>query len=130
MDRAGAGVRCAVYQSQSLPNIYVVVPAQIDPRAIAAIARSYGPFTKQKEIEIAPGSQLIGASADEVLRNIHLVGYHIQGVEIRAHVSEVASAVAGGLLGAAIGAGPLGAIVGAALGAVLAAQNNKKGSQS
>lgn len=129
-DRESPGLRCAVFRSTHVPNIYVVLPAQSDPNGIFEIVVRFGPLQRLKDLDITPGTNLVGASADEILRSIAQKGYHIQGAEVRVQVSEVSSAVAGGLLGAALGGGPIGALVGAALGAVIANQKNKKDANS
>src|SRR5437016_5297305 len=119
------GIRCVVYKSARVPNVYVLTQIHQDPSRIIQIVH-YGPFERISEIELTSSTVLIGASVDQIIQNIALHGFHLQGMEIRQHVSPVGSAVAGGLLGVAVG-GPIGAIVGAAIGAVLADQNNKKG---
>lgn len=77
-----------------------------------------------KTRDIVSGQSLVGASADEIIKNISQSGFHIQGVKVSTQVSEGGAAIGGGLLGASVG-GPIGAIIGAVIGLALAEHAKK-----
>lgn len=77
-----------------------------------------------KTREVSPGQRLVGADADEIIKNVAQSGFHIQGVKVSTQVSEGGAAIGGGILGASVG-GPVGALIGALIGLALAEHAKK-----
>lgn len=118
---------CDIYRSNAKQNWFLIVPSGtaiqfLPPYVLAQL----GQLSLFKTREIQSGQPLVGASADEILKNITHYGFHTQGIQIKTEVSEAGAAIGGGMLGGSIG-GPVGAAIGAAIGYVLAqhAKENK-----
>lgn len=115
-----ATMNCDIYRLKSRTGQYLFVLAGTPPQAV--LPNTYpqlGELVLVKTRDIVAGQSLIGASADDIINNITLKGFHIQGVKVVTQVSEGGAAIGGGLLGASV-AGAVGAVVGAIIGLAVA----------
>lgn len=118
-------MKCDIYRLKSRTDLYLFVPSGISPQTLpAGMISQLGELEFVKTREIISGQNLVGASADDIIRNISNTGLHIQGVKISSQVSDGGAAIGGGILGASVG-GPVGAIIGAVIGLALAEHAKK-----
>lgn len=117
---------CDIYRSKVKPDWYLAVPSGVPIPALPEyVLAQLGELALFKTREIQQGQPLIGASADDVLKNIAQYGFHAQGIQVKTEVSEAGAALGGGVLGGSI-AGPVGAVIGAVIGYGLAQQAKEK----
>ena len=118
-------MKCDIYRPKTRTDLYLFVSSGVSPQALPSnMFAQFGELELVKTREIVTGQSLVGASADEIIRNIVLTGFHIQGVKVSTQVSEGGAALGGGLLGASVG-GPVGAVIGAFIGLALAEHAKK-----
>jgi uncharacterized protein YcgL (UPF0745 family) len=116
---------CDIYRPKARSDLYLFVRSGTSPHMfLADMLSQLGELELLKTREVVEGQSLIGASADEIIKNITQTGFHIQGVKVTTQVSDGGAAIGGGLLGASVG-GPAGAIIGAIIGLVLAEHAKK-----
>jgi uncharacterized protein YcgL (UPF0745 family) len=113
-------MRCDIYRPKARTDLYLFVRSGLSPQELSQFGELE--FVKSREIE--PGQSLVGANADDIIRNVSQRGFHVQGVKVSTQVSEGGAALGGGLLGASVG-GPVGALVGAIIGLALAEHAKK-----
>lgn len=128
-------MKCDIYKSNSLKNTYLFVLSGTEPDQFTpqSTFQKLGGISFFKSIEIQEDSPLIAADPKEVITNINLKGFHLQGfegnIEIKEsqEISEAGAAIGGGILASSLGLGPVGAIAGAIIGVLLAssAKGNK-----
>lgn len=118
-------MKCDIYRPKARSDLYLFVRTGTPANAVRAdIFSQLGELELIKTRDIIEGQNLIGASADEIIRNIMVSGFHIQGIKVTTQVSEGGAAIGGGLLGASVG-GPIGAVIGAIVGLALAEHAKK-----
>lgn len=118
-------MQCDIYRPKTRTDLYLFVRSGTSPQVfLADMLSQFGELELVKTREILPGQSLVGASADEIIKNITQTGFHIQGVKVTTQVSEGGAAIGGGLLGASV-AGPVGAVIGLLVGLALAEHAKK-----
>ena len=118
-------MKCDIYRPRSRKDVYLFVQSGIPPQSLTQnLSSEYAELEFVKSREIISGQNLVGATADEIIKNISFTGIHIQNVKITTQVSEGGATIGGGLLGASLG-GPIGALIGAAIGFSLAEHAKK-----
>lgn len=114
-----------IYRPKSRTDLYLFVPSGVNPQIYRPdVFLPFGELEFIKTREISPGQSLIGASTDEIIRNVSHSGFHIQVLKVTTQVSEGGAAIGGGILGASVG-GPVGAVFGALIGLLLAEHAKK-----
>lgn len=118
-------MKCDIYRPKLRTDIYLFVPNNVSPQSLPFnISSQFGDLEFVKTREIFSGQSIVGANSDEIIKNIGLTGFHLQGIKTSTQVSEGGAAIGGGLLGASVG-GPVGAVIGAIIGLALAGHAKK-----
>lgn len=114
-----------VYRPKARTDLYLFVPNGTPSNLLPGnLIANLGELEFVKTREVTTGQSIVGANADEIIKNIRQYGAHLQGVKVSTQVSDGGAAIGGGLLGASVG-GPIGAVIGAIVGLALAEHAKK-----
>lgn len=72
-------VRCVVYRSRKKDGLYLFVREMDDISVLPdALMRTFGAAESVMTLELVPGLRLARSSADEIISNLEMQGYHLQ----------------------------------------------------